>query len=319
MASMPETQGPRDRTDALRSPDVATRREALQQIAAAGNPEAAGAVAALATDADDQIQLLALGTLVTLLMPAHLAGGEDAKAGGPGAARRVFEAAGEPARPVPASAFEPVARAMTDETPQVALEAGYVFAFLASSRQALVPDSAMATAQGAIETMIGSPDDEVRLPGIRVAGGVFRAPASGPPPAPSRLPEAFLDALMAAMNRPGPEEQAAAMDALGRARETRAREALEERFAFHREQGHTSLAVTALDALARLADPSTTEMVRTLATDRWARNGDPYLAVLFARERLLKDGSTATLKQAAQNRLFATRARAYLAELGVTP
>jgi hypothetical protein len=109
------------------------------------------------------------------------------------------------------------------------------------------------------------------------------------------------------------------MDALGRVREARAREALDERFAFHREQGPTALAVTALDALARLADPSTTEMVRTLATDRWARNGDPYLAVLFARERLLHDGSSATLKQAARDRLFAERARAYLAELGVTP
>jgi hypothetical protein len=312
LASILAAQTSRDRTiDALRSEDPDARREALQQIAAAGNPEAAGAVAALAADPEDQIQLLAIGTLLELLRP-----GDD---GGAEVARRTFEASVEPARPVPASAFDPVAQAMGDASPKVAEEAAYAFAFLSSSRHGIVPETAMVAAQNALQTLMESADAATRLTAIAVAGRVFRAPPTGPPPARSVLPESFLEGLMAAMNRPDHAEQAAAMDALGRVREARAREALEERFAFHREQGPTALAVTALDALARLADPSTTEMVRTLATDRWARNGDPYLAVLFARERLLHDGSSATLKQAARDRLFAERARAYLAELGVTP
>ncbi len=314
-------QSSRDRMlDALRSEDLAVRRDGLQQVAAAGNPEAAGAVAALASDPDDQIQLAAIATLLDLLLPAS-GGRQDRADKGrtTGGARRAFETASEPARPVPASAFVPVAAAMSDASPQVRQEAAYAFGLLASSRQGLVPEAASAMAARALETMLAAPDAEARLAAIKVAGRVFRAPLAGPPPTPSLLPPTLLERLVAAMNQSEQAEQAAAMEALGRAREARALEALTERFAFHREQGPSTLAVAALDALARLAHPLTTEAVRALATDPWALNGDPYLAVLFARERLLADGSTATLRQAAQHRRFAERANAYLIELGATP
>jgi HEAT repeat protein len=320
-ASPPAAQSSRDRIlDALRSEDPAVRRSGLDQAAAAGNPEAAGAVAALVTDPDDQIQLTAIVTLLDLLLAAP-AQREEAERGRrtTGGARRAFDASREPARPVPANAFAPVAAAMSDTNPQVRQEAGYAFALLASTRHGLVPEAAMATAAKALEDMLSAADVETRVAAMSTIGRVFRAEPSGPPRVPSRLPEPLLEGLIGAMNQSDPAEQAAAMEALGRVRETRALDALTERFAFHRAQGPTTLAVAALDALARLAHPSTTEAVRALATDPWAMNGDPYLAVLFARERLLADGSTATLREAAKIHLFAERATAYLVELGATP
>jgi hypothetical protein len=297
--------------EALRSPDANARREALQQLDRAGLPEAAGAVAALAADPDDDIQLMALDTLLNLLLNEHTKGDD-----GP---RRAFERGAEPARPVPASAYEPVATAMTDATAEVRLGASYAFGVLAMSKQGLVPQAAMGRAAQTLEEMLKDPAADVRLTAIAVSGRIFRASQAGPPPVPSALPEPLIEGLIASMNQPDPSEQAAAMEALGRAREARALDALTERLFYHRQNGPPELAVAALDALARLAHPSSVEMVRMLATDPWARNGDPYLAVLFARERLLKDGSSATLRLVLSDRRLGDRARAYLVELGRAP
>ncbi|MCA1586437.1 MAG: hypothetical protein LC791_17250 [Acidobacteria bacterium] len=305
-------QSSRDQAlDALRSPDVERRREALQQISRAGFPDAAGAVAALAADPDDTIQLAALDTLITLLVsdPAQAGGGP----------RGAFEAGLEPARPVPSGAYEAVAAAMSDTHAQVRLHAAYTFAILATSKQGLVSDSAVVAARGALGEMLADSAHDVRLAAIGVAARVFRSSPHGPPPVPSPLPEPLIEGLIAAMNQSDLREQTAAMQALGHARETRALEALTERFSFHRAQGPRELAVAALDALARLAHPASSDMVRALASDPWAANGDPYTAVLFARERLLHDGSSETLKKVASDRRLGARARDYLAELGLVP
>lgn len=297
--------------EALRSPDVAVRRQALSEIARRGNPEAAGAVAALAADSDDEVQQAAIETLLTLLLPegATTAGG----------VRQAFESGAEPVRPVPASAYAPVTAAMTDAHLPVRLSGAYAFAVLASSKQGLVPDAATASATEALQTMLTDAAPDVRLAAIGVCGRLFRASPIGAPPTPSALPEPLIEGLIGAMNQADLREQAAAMDALGRARESRALDALNERLFHHKELGPPELAVAALDALARLAHPSSVEMIRTLAVDPWATNGDPYLSVLFARERLLHDNSTATLKLVANSRRLGARARAYLAELGATP
>lgn len=320
LAATVHAQSSRDQAfEALRSPDASTRREALEQIHRAGNPEAAGAVAALATDPDDEIQRVAIETLLTLLLPEASNGRRSGGGQDENGVRRAFDGRIEPARPVPASAYGPVTAAMSDTNVQVRLSATYAFGVLASSKQGLVPEAATTTAISAIEQMLTDETIDVRLAAIGVSGRIFRASPAGPPPSPSALPEPLIEGLIAAMNQADPREQAAAMDALGRAREARALDALNERLSYHRQQGPPSLAVAALDALARIADPSSVEMVRTLATDRWAMNGDPYLSVLFARERLLNDGSTATLKLVASDRRLGERARAYLAELGATP
>lgn len=295
--------------EALRSADAAERRDALARIDRAGLPADAGAVSALAADPDDAIQLAALDTLLDLLMTEAPNGG----------ARAAFEAGIAPARPVPARAYEPVAQAMTDANPQVRLTATHVFGVLAASRHGLVPESAAAIARRALEPMVTDGPADLRVAAIGVSGRLFRASPAGPPPVPSLLPEPLIERLVAAMNEPDARVQAAAMETLGRAREARALDALTERLAYHRQQGPRELGVAALDALARLAHPSSTEMVRALATDPWSAEGDPYVAVLFARERLLHDGSAEALRKVVADPRLGARAQAYLAELVAAP
>ena len=56
---------------------------------------------------------------------------------------------------------------------------------------------------------------------------------------------------------------------------------------------------------------------RRLVVDQWGEGGDATaLAVAFARERLLKDGSIAVIRQAIDDQSRRAQARGYLAELG---
>ena len=69
--------------------------------------------------------------------------------------------------------------------------------------------------------------------------------------------------------------------------------------------------------MARIGDVSTVELIKTVAADRWAEGRDATaLAVAFARERLLKDGSIVTIQQAADDKSRRVQARGYLQELG---
>jgi hypothetical protein len=107
------------------------------------------------------------------------------------------------------------------------------------------------------------------------------------------------------------------MDALGLLREPSAVASLTERYYFYREGGKRALAGGALEALARIGDPSTTDVVKLLAGDKFAEGKDATaLAVAFARARILKDGSIAVIQQALDDKSRRDQARGYLAELG---
>ena len=57
--------------------------------------------------------------------------------------------------------------------------------------------------------------------------------------------------------------------------------------------------------------------MKRLTADPWAEGKDATaLAVAFARERLLKDGSITVLRQAMDDKTRHGQARGYLAELG---
>jgi hypothetical protein len=112
-------------------------------------------------------------------------------------------------------------------------------------------------------------------------------------------------------------DQLVAMDALGQLREVGATRALTERYRYYRDRNRRALAGGALEALARIGDASTIPLVRELVTDRWSDGRDPTaLAVAFARERMLRDGSIAVIRQALDDRSRRAQARGYLAELG---
>ena len=78
-----------------------------------------------------------------------------------------------------------------------------------------------------------------------------------------------------------------------------------------------ALAGGALEALARIGDPSSQAIAQAVIGDKWGEGRDSTaLAVAFARERLLKDGSVALIRAAADDRSRRAQALGYLAELG---
>ena len=164
--------------------------------------------------------------------------------------------------------------------------------------------------------MLHADDRPSRIAAARVAGRVFAAPldASGTrPPAPAGL----VDGLFQLLNSDAEIDQLAAMDALGLLRDASAVASLTERYRYYRSENQRARAGGALEALARIGDPAAAVLVRELAGDRWADGKDATaLAVAFARERLLKDGSIAQIRAALDDKSRRDQARGYLAELG---
>ena len=109
------------------------------------------------------------------------------------------------------------------------------------------------------------------------------------------------------------------MDAIGLLRETTAVTSLTERYHYYRDGSMRSLAGGALEALGRIGDSSTTAIVKQLVGDRWADGKDATaLAVVFARERMLADGSIALIRMALDDKSRRNQARGYLEELGAS-
>ncbi|MSO62269.1 MAG: hypothetical protein EXQ50_09295 [Acidobacteria bacterium] len=228
-----------------------------------------------------------------------------------------FDAGMVPTVPVtPGSLATPLAMlSVATGTDRVA--AAYAFGILAGRSARPASPAELAAAGQALLQMIASEDRRSRIAGARVAGRVMAAsfdPRGVRPP----VPAGMTDGLFALLNRPSEIEQLAAIDALGLMRETQAVAALTERYYFYRERGTRALAGGALEALARIGDASTIEVVRLVAADKWAGGRDATaLAVAFARERLLKDGSVVTIQQAVDDKSRRVQARSYLDELGV--
>jgi len=194
--------------------------------------------------------------------------------------------------------------------------AAYAFGILAGRSGRSAEASELAAAAQALVQMLGSGDRRSRIAAARVAGRVLAAsfdPDGVRPPVPAGL----TDGVFAMWNQPNETEQLAAMDALGLLRETRAVTALNERYAFYRSDGQRALAGGALEALARIGDPSSVDLIKGVSVDPWAGGRDATaLAVAFARERLLKDGSIVLIQQAVDDRSRRVQARGYLRELG---
>lgn len=196
------------------------------------------------------------------------------------------------------------------------IAAAFAFGILAGrSAKAASPAELAAAAQALLE-MIASEDRRARIAGARVAGRVLAAPFE-PRGIRPLVPTGLTDGLFALLNRSSETEQLAAMDALGLIREANAVAALTERYYFYRDGGRRALAGGAIEALARIGDASSVEMVKLVAADKWAEGRDATaLAVAFARERLLRDGSVVIIQQAAGDKSRAVQARGYLDELG---
>jgi hypothetical protein len=195
------------------------------------------------------------------------------------------------------------------------IEAAYAFGIIAGSAAPGVAPPELAVAGAALIQMIATPQWKTRVAGARVSGRIFATPLTAAALTPR--PPGLVDALFAMLNGEEQIDHLAAMDALGRLRESTAVNALIERYAYYRRRGTRALAGGAVEALARIGHPAAVPLVTTLAADRWSDRSDPAgLAVLFARERLLHDGSAAAIRRALDRKELRVQARSYLDELG---
>jgi hypothetical protein len=217
--------------------------------------------------------------------------------------------------PVQPTVFEALGSLMAGADLNQRVEAAYAFGIIAGPGAPGVPPPELAQASGALMQMIKAGQWRTRVAGARVAGRAFTTPLRAASPIPR--PAGLLDALFGLLNGEQEIDQLAAMDALGRLREPTAVNSLIERYAYYRRHGTRVLAGGAVEALARIGHPAAAPLVSALATDRWSDRRDPAgLAVLFARERLLHDGSIASIRGALERKELRVQARSYLDELG---
>lgn len=227
-----------------------------------------------------------------------------------------FESHATPTIPVtPGSLAVPMAT-LTASSGSDQINGAYAFGILAGRSGRAASTQELAAAGQALVVMIGSDERRTRIAGTRVAGRLFAAPfdRSGVRPV---LPQGLVESLFAVLNRDTEVDQLVAMDALGLIRERSAVSSLTDRYYFYREQNKRAMAGGALEAIARIGDPSAAAIIKQAAADRFAEGKDATaLAVAFARERVLKDGSIAVIQQALDDRSRRDQARGYLAELG---
>ncbi len=218
--------------------------------------------------------------------------------------------------PVPPTAFAELLIGMGPVGTSARIRCTYAFGVLGGRSARRVPPGPLQGAGIAVLQMMNTDDSRVRVAAARVAGRLFAAPVDGLPPPPR--PSGLEASLMALLNVPDEDEQLAAIEALGMLREIAAVPMLVERYEDSRSRNRHEMATAALTALARIGDPSIEPLVRDLVTDGWAqRGGESGLAVAYARERILKDGSAARLKAEQDDERLGPTARAYLEELGI--
>jgi hypothetical protein len=226
-----------------------------------------------------------------------------------------FDGFAAPTVPVTPGSFATPLALLVSSSGSEQINAAYAFGILTGRSGGAASPQELAAAGQALVVMIGSPDRRSRIVGARVAGRVFAAPYDRTPR--PVVPPGMIDGLFALLNHDDRTEQLAAMDALGLLRDINAVASLTERYHFYRDANQRQLAGGALEALARIGDPSTTAIARQLAADRWAEGTDATaLAAAYARERMLQDGSIAVIRQALDDKSRRGQARGYLVELG---
>lgn len=313
--------------------------------------EAAKLIAPLLNDPVDAVQVEAISTEVGLFL-AEVPEGRRYKAGivevrNRSGVQAAFEAgpSATSAQEIPVEVIKGLTAAMGDTSGRVRFDATYAFGTLA--RHALTK-AEIADVKPGIDVLRASLNDatsDVRVAAARVLGRVFGA--FGPSCA-GRCVELggveVGDALIDAMNDRSGAVRAAAMEALGATRNERAIKALEERFTFH---GRGDEAESALDALARIGNPASVPLFKSLlqSTDadvqrmaiegvaragakemaleiedlpRATRAEETMIAVTFALHVLGRGDHVRTLHGAALVSTTAAQARGYLVELGST-
>jgi HEAT repeat protein len=228
----------------LRNPDPEVRMSALQLLHDAKYPEAIVPIAALIKDPVNEIQMEAIDAELsffladTVTTKSRVAFVVEVRSAG--RAMKAFDLGPMAAlpKPVPSEVVRALLETIDDETQAVRVEAIYALGVI--GRGPLAGD------EGAmLVKALDHYDPTIRAAAARVAGRLGAEKAG--------------EALIVALNDSNAQVRVAAMRALGETREVSAVKPLTEQFQYH---GKGPGAWSALDALARIADPSSTELFR---------------------------------------------------------
>jgi HEAT repeat protein len=255
----------------LRNPDPKVRLASVQLLRESRYPEASVPIAPLINDPIDQIQLEAIWAELSFFLvhdlPSKKRVGLVVEVRNPGQAAAAFDMGplAVERRAAPEEVIEALLKAVDDENPKVRVEAIYTVGTIASA-----PLNETATAQ--LIKALDHYDPTIRAAAAQVAGRLD-VKAAG-------------NALINGVNDSQPPVRYAAMRALGAVGERQAINALTEQFKFY---GKGEGAWSALDALARLADPSSVPLFKSRLADK-----DPFLR-RAAAEGLGRAGDTSEL------------------------
>jgi HEAT repeat protein len=238
----------------LRNPDPKVRSSAVRLLRESKYPEAAGPIASLVTDPVDQVQLEAIAAELSFFLvediPAKKRVALFVEKRTPAQAAAAFELGPLAvwAHPVPPELVRGLLQAVDDESQKVRVEAIYTLGTIAHPP---LDDEAASQLIKALDHY----DPAIRAAAARVIGRLEVKTAG--------------DALIKAMNDSNSGVRYAAMRGLGAIREERAVQALTEQFNFY---GKGEGAWSALDALARIANPASVPLFKARLGDK-----DPFL------------------------------------------
>ncbi len=234
----------------LRNPDPKVRFSAVRLLRESKYPQAAGPIAPLVTDPLNHVQLEAIATELSFYLvddiPERKKVGLVVEVRNQDQAAAAFELGplGVWPHPVPPELVTGLLQAVDDDNQKVRVEAMYALGTIVR------PPLAEAHATQLIKAL-DHYDPVVRAAAARVVGRLGVTSSA--------------DALIKAMNDSSSSVRFAAMRALGVIRERAAVQALTEQFNFY---GKGEGAASALDALARIADPSSVPLFKARLSDK---------------------------------------------------
>jgi HEAT repeat protein len=324
----------------LRSPRAGTRVRALRTLTQSGYPQVLAAMAPLALDSDNTVQLEAIDALLTVcLAPApDPRRAQTFKALNGSIAPAVFESLPLVVLPrqIPGEVIVNLSAATKDDDARVRTGAALALGVLGSAALGPRPPDTERSLTTDVVYALQHPDPATREALLRAVARLFEPPPHASPPV------AIGDAVIAALNDPDERVRLWASDTLGWLRERRAAAALGERLAYYKRGPEAD---AALHALARIAPPgsasafrahlaATDAPMRVMALEGLARLRDrealPQISAALASEHdpaVLLAGAFAYFTLGASENLdqmvqalttpaLARQARVYLTELG---
>jgi HEAT repeat protein len=267
----------------LASADAATRLRSVQLLKQAAFPEAAIPLAALVTDARDDIQLEAIAAELNIFLAEPVVPKKRValvvEVRGAVQAEPAFTAGPNAlgSRAVPPEVLTAVRAAVRDKNPRVAIEALYALGVLGIQPNGDARRELLRAVGPDLAAFIGSSDPAMRFAAVRVIGRLFAKRAQD-----ETIEPTVGDAVITALNDRDRAVKNAAMAALGAMRYDRGVRALTELFQYY---GKGEPAESALDALAHIGHTtslplfsaqlaSKTAALRTIAIEGLARSGD---------------------------------------------